>query len=117
MLRPLVELVRSGKAGAGETGVLAFLATLGGPQELALLLDRVAASSRPIEERTRLLEALEQATRQRNVRPAGDLTRLLPLLKEDNESLRSRRRACIGSVEVGGGAAATAGTGSRRQNQ
>ncbi|HTU17844.1 MAG TPA: PVC-type heme-binding CxxCH protein [Gemmataceae bacterium] len=88
VLRPLVELVRSGKAGASETSVLAFIATLGGPQELSLLLDRiVAGSSRPITERTRLLEALEQATRQRNVRPAGDLARLLPLLKEDNEGL------------------------------
>ena len=100
MLRPLVELVRSGKAGASETGVLAFIATLGGPQELSLLFDRiVAGSSRPIAERTRLLEALEQATRQRNVRPAGDLTRLLPLLKEDNEGLQSvaaRCRACGG---------------------
>src|SRR6185437_10020749 len=69
-------------------GVLAFIATLGGPQELSLLLDRVVAgASRSIAERTRLLEALEQATRQRNVRPAGDLARLLPLLKEDNEGL------------------------------
>jgi putative heme-binding domain-containing protein len=89
VLRPLVELVRSGKAGDSETSVLAFIATLGGPQDLALLLDRVAASSRSIAERTRLLEALEQATRQRNVRPAGDLTRLLPLLKEDNEGLQT----------------------------
>lgn len=88
VLRPLVELVRSGKAGARETNVLAFLATLGGPRELALLLDRVAGASRPIAERRRLLAALEQAARQRHVRPAGDLARLLLLLKEDNEDLQ-----------------------------
>jgi putative heme-binding domain-containing protein len=89
VLRPLVELIRSGKAGENETGVLAFLATLGGPPELTLLLDRIADGSRPIEERIRLLEALEQATRQRNVRPSGDLARIVSLLKEDNESLRT----------------------------
>jgi putative heme-binding domain-containing protein len=88
VLRPLVELVHAGKAGANETGVLAFIATLGGPQELALLFERVLASSRPIEERVRLLEALEQATRQRKVRPAGDLARLIPLLKSDKEDLQ-----------------------------
>ncbi|MHB1426612.1 MAG: DUF7133 domain-containing protein [Gemmataceae bacterium] len=98
VLKPLVELVRSGKAGAGETGVLVFIATLGGPQELSLLFDRVVSipPSPPhsgggkggIAERARLLEALEQAARQRNVRPAGDLTPLLPLLKGDDERLR-----------------------------
>jgi putative heme-binding domain-containing protein len=90
VLKPLVELVRSGKAGDGETGVLAFLATLGGPPELSLLLDRVlVASARPLPECLRLLEALEQATRQRNVRPAGDLARIVPLLKEDREEVRA----------------------------
>jgi putative heme-binding domain-containing protein len=89
VLKPLVELVRSGKAGTSETSALAFIATLGSPQELALLLDRIADSSRPGGERTRLLEALEQATRQRNVRPAGDLARLLSLLKEENEELQA----------------------------
>jgi putative heme-binding domain-containing protein len=88
VLRPLVELVRSGKAGASEAGVLTFLASLGGPSELSLLFDRVMESSRPIDERTSLLEALEQATRQRNVRPTGDLQGLVPLLREDNEGLR-----------------------------
>jgi len=88
VLPTLVELVRSGKAGVAETDMLVFLATLGGPSELALLFERITESARPIDERTRLLEALDQATRQRNVRPAGDWQRLLPLLKEDNEGLR-----------------------------
>jgi putative heme-binding domain-containing protein len=68
--------------------VLALIASLGGPQELSLVLDRVTdGAARPIPDRLRLLEALEQATRQRNVRPAGDLARIVPLLKEENESL------------------------------
>jgi putative heme-binding domain-containing protein len=96
-LRPLVELVRSGKAGTREIDILAVIATLGGPQELALLLDRVmAGSSRQIGQRIRLLEALEQAARQRNVRPSGDLTRLLPLLEEDNEGLQTVAARLLG---------------------
>jgi putative heme-binding domain-containing protein len=88
VLRPLVELVRAGKGGANETGVLAFIATLGGPQELSILWERVVDSSRPVEERARLLEALEQAMRQRNVRPVGDLAGIVSLLKTDKEDLQ-----------------------------
>jgi putative heme-binding domain-containing protein len=90
VLGPLVELIRSGKAADGEISMLALIATLGGPQELSLVFDRVMdRSRRPVLDRIRLLEALEQAIRQRNVRPAGDLARLVPLLKEDNETLRA----------------------------
>jgi putative heme-binding domain-containing protein len=89
VLGPLVELVRSGKAGPSETSVLAFIATLGGPPELTLLLDRIVSSKLPVQDRIQLLQALEQATRQRNVRPAGDLARVLPLLKEPDERLRA----------------------------
>ncbi len=89
VLGPLVELVRSGKAGASETSVLAFIATLGGPSELTLLLDRITSSTRPVAERARLLEALEQAARQRNVRPSGDLNRILSLLRDEDERLLS----------------------------
>ncbi len=89
VLPSLVELVRSGKVGNGETDVLALIATLGGPGELALLLDRVVDSARPVSMRLRLLEALEQADRQRNIRPSGDLARIVPLLKADREELRA----------------------------
>jgi putative heme-binding domain-containing protein len=89
VLRPLVELVRAGKAGANETGVLSFISTLGGPPELSLLWERVVDSSRPVGDRVRLLEALEQATRQRNVRPGGDLSHLNSLLKGDKEDLQA----------------------------
>ncbi len=89
VLRPLVELVQSGKAGASETDMLVFLAARGGPPELALVFDRaLSGTGRSCDERARLLEALEQAARQRNVRPSGDGRRLLPLLNEAHERLR-----------------------------
>jgi putative heme-binding domain-containing protein len=89
VLQPLVELMRSGKAGEGELNVLTLLATLGGPQDLVLLLERAADVKRPARFRARLVEALEQAERQRNARPAGDLAVILPLLKESDEELRA----------------------------
>jgi putative heme-binding domain-containing protein len=89
VLPTLVELVRSGKAGTSECEMLVFLSTLGGPSELSLLFDRVVTDSpQTSEDRKRLLEALERATRQRHVRPAGDLQRLLPMLNENSEELQ-----------------------------
>jgi putative heme-binding domain-containing protein len=87
ILQPLAGLVRSGEAGAAEESLLVLLATLGGPQELTLLLDRATDAARPAAQRVHLLEAMEQATR-RNVRPSGDVARIALLLKEDNEDLR-----------------------------
>jgi len=69
-----LQLVREGKAAPEtERGVLTLIATLGGPKELAVVLDHVADSRAPAATRAALLTALAQATRQRGVRPEGDL--------------------------------------------
>jgi putative heme-binding domain-containing protein len=79
-VRPLVELVRSGKVtGERADGVLTLVAGLGGPAELGLVFDRALGPGGP-GRRAALLGVLEQATRQRGVRPAGDLNRLDGLL-------------------------------------
>jgi putative heme-binding domain-containing protein len=90
VLRPLVELVRSGRLPReGEESALAMVATLGGPPELALLLDRTVAEGVPAERRVFLLETLGQAARQRGVRPAGDLARVAALLKGNDAPVRA----------------------------
>jgi putative heme-binding domain-containing protein len=90
VLRPLVDLVRGGKLPReGEESVLAMVATLGGPPELALLLDRAVAEGTPAERRIFLLDTLAQAARQRGARPAGDLNRVGALLKSDGAPLRA----------------------------
>jgi putative heme-binding domain-containing protein len=90
-VKPLVELVQSGKVPPeGEEGVFTLIATFGGPEELALLLDRVLKpDGAPAGRRLLLLTALEKAARERRVRPAGDFGRVADLLKADNESVRA----------------------------
>ena len=68
--------------------MLTLIAALGGPQELALVLDHATDAKAPAPRRAALLTALDQAARQRGVKPEGDLKRIEPLLKSDDEALR-----------------------------
>ena len=98
VLGPLVQLVREGKAAPEtEEGVLTLIATLGGPKELAVVLDRVADSRAPAATRAALLTELAQATRQRGVRPEGDLNRVVPLLKSADDALRAAAARAAGA--------------------
>ena len=98
MLAPLVKLVKEGKAPPeSEEGVLTLIATLGGPHELAVVLDRAADDKAPPAKRAALLTALEEATRQRGVRPEGDLARIVPLLKSGDDSLRTAAARAAGT--------------------
>jgi putative heme-binding domain-containing protein len=88
-LAPLVKLVQEGKAAPEtEEGVLTLIAALGGPHELALVLDRATDAKIPAPRRANLLAALDQASRQRGVKPEGDLKRIEPLLKSGDDALR-----------------------------
>src|SRR5262249_58136847 len=81
----IVSLLKSGSVKmADETELLVLLAEAGGADELAIVFDRAlaAAGTRP-----RLLAALDDAARRRKVKPAGDLTRLAPLLAPKHEDL------------------------------
>ena len=79
---PLVELLQRGKVpGEHEEGVLQLVASLGGPSELALLLEHALNEDKNDEQRAKLLLTLTQAARERQQRPSGDLTRVGPLLE------------------------------------
>jgi putative heme-binding domain-containing protein len=101
-VRPLLDLVRSGKVPADrEESVLTLVAGLGGPQELALIFDVVLAKEKaPAGRRARLLAALAGAARQRGVRPAGDLSRVGTLLGSDNEALQAEAARIAGLWQV-----------------
>jgi putative heme-binding domain-containing protein len=88
-LRPLVELLRTGKLKEGRDNLLMLLAALGGPDELRLVFDEALSAGTSPDLKTRLLTGLEQATGQRGVRPLGDLNYLEALLKSENDSVRS----------------------------
>jgi putative heme-binding domain-containing protein len=100
-LAPLVDLVKRGKVPAeGEESVLSVIAGLGGPAELQLVLERVLSEKAPAASRAALLGALVQAARERNVRPAGDLSRVEALLAGDNDALRANAARAVGYWKV-----------------
>jgi putative heme-binding domain-containing protein len=102
VVKPLVDLLRSGKVPADrEDGVLATIAGVGGPQEFDLVLDlALSKEAVPPGRQATLLAALEKATRQRNVKPTGDLSRIAPLLGSDNEAVRTAGARLVGLWQV-----------------
>ena len=68
--------------------VLDVLAAKGGPEDLNLLLEIALDGGTEASQATTLIEKLDQAARQRNVRPAGDLERIAPLLDVKNAVLQ-----------------------------
>ncbi len=101
-VNPLVQMIRGGKIGRErEEVVLTLIAALGAPPELSVVFDRVLAKddNSPTKQ-ANVLAALEQATRQRGVRPAGDLERLGSLLASESEPVRSVAARLVGLWKV-----------------
>lgn len=90
-VRPLVDMVKAGKVSQEhEESVLSIVAAHGSAPDLSLVLDRVASMNpKAAGPQANLLLSLEQATRQRRVRPEGDLVKLRPLLTAENEQVRT----------------------------
>src|SRR5262249_19999143 len=100
-LPSLVKLVKDGKVSAdAEEGVLTLIGTLGGPKELALLLDRAADEKAPGKLRMALLLSLEQVAKERGVKPEGTLDGVAPLLKESNEPRRAAALRLAGAWKL-----------------
>jgi len=103
-LKPLMGLLKSGKVAPDRTeGVLTLVAALGGPAELGMVFDQVLAKeNNPPSRQAALLAALEQATRQRGVKPEGDLARLASLLSSESEALKATALRTTGLWKVEG---------------
>jgi len=101
-VKPLLDLLKSGKLGKDrDESVLALIAAVGGPGDLALVLERVLAKEGNTPARqANLLVALEQAARQRNVRPTGDLGRVGPLLESPHPAVRAAVARLAGAWQV-----------------
>ncbi len=94
---PLVEALRSGQVPpADEARVQTLIATLGGPPELAMILDLAVAPSTPEPRKAALLEALGQAARRRKAAPSGDLARVAPLLDSPDASTQAAASRAVG---------------------
>ncbi len=96
-VRPLVDLVRGHKIPAeAETGVLTLIANLGNARDLGLVLDRILAPGSSASLRAPLMRALEQTTRQRKIKPEGDLSRVVALLQSESEPERVATARLVG---------------------
>jgi putative heme-binding domain-containing protein len=80
-IRPLVEEFRAGKVSPeSRRDVAELVASLGRPEDLAALFDAAVSNQTPTATRVSLLQALERAARQRNVKAKSDVAALKPLL-------------------------------------
>ena len=102
VVTPLLAALRAGRVPAGqEEGVLTTIATLGRPDDLAVVFDlAVSDGQAPAAQRAALLEALMKATEQRKVRPAGDLARLGGCLDGPDDALRAAAARAAGLWKV-----------------
>ena len=103
VVKPLIELIRSGRASRGsDEGVLALIASLANADELAPLYDRAMSPQEPDTVRLQMLRTLGEAARQRGVKPRKDLSRVAEALKSPNEQIRAAaaRTAGLWGVEA-----------------
>ncbi len=97
-LRPLVKALKAGKVGAAEIDrARTLIANLGGPDDLAPLLDLALAPNTPQPQSVSLLAALAEAATRRNVQPAGDLGRVGPLLDATDPATQTAAVRLVGA--------------------
>jgi putative heme-binding domain-containing protein len=102
VVRPLLALLREGKVPAQQdANVQDLVATLGGPDELAAVLDLVLQGGSLAEpRRVALLELLARAAERRKVIPAGDPSRIVPLLTSRDDAMRAAALRAAGAWNV-----------------
>ncbi len=101
VVRPLMDLLRENKVPPQRRqSVLALIAALGGPRDLAVVFEMVVDKSAPAALRVALLDALTEATRRRKVRPASNLDVLAELLNAPDASLRAAAACAAGLWKV-----------------
>ena len=85
---------------AQTASVLDAVAARGGADELRMVFDYALADETADERRADLLSGLEEAARNRNVRPAGNLDGISSLLARENPELRAIAARCAGLWKV-----------------
>jgi putative heme-binding domain-containing protein len=102
IVKPLLALLKSGKVPKDQDeNVQTLIARLGGPDDLAVVLDLlVKGDTMPRSRRVPLLNTLVRATRDRKVVPAGDLGRLGKLMDGTDEELREAAVRASGTWNV-----------------
>ncbi len=80
-----------------EADLLVLLAAAGGPGELAIVFDKAIASE---SARSRLLDALDRSARERQIKPAGDLLRIAPMLDAKDEATQIAAVRVVGDWKL-----------------
>jgi putative heme-binding domain-containing protein len=99
----LVKLMAERKvAEQDQAEVIQVIASLGGPNELKLVLDVAQDNATSSARRAALLNELAESARRRNVKPAGDLVAMLKPWLEATSDEPTRRAAinCLGKWKV-----------------
>jgi putative heme-binding domain-containing protein len=102
-VQPLVNLYKAGKIPEEMVdGVLALIASLGGPTDLQLIFELASKDSTSDRRKQLLLENLVQNARARGIRPSGDLGGLITLFQSGTEIVRilALRLAGLWKVEA-----------------
>jgi putative heme-binding domain-containing protein len=100
-VQPLVALLKSGKiARDREEQALLLIANVGGPGELALVFERATAQGNTPARQAVLLGALEQAARQRGVKPSGELKKVETLLNSNSDAVRAAAARSAGAWKL-----------------
>ncbi|APW63153.1 PVC-type heme-binding CxxCH protein [Paludisphaera borealis] len=104
VLKPLLSLYRSGRVpNEQDEAALNLITAVGGPNELALVLDLVEREkSLPSSRRATLLNALVRASRDRKAVPSGDLSALGALFAEPDDALRAAAASAAGAWKIVG---------------
>lgn len=102
VVAPLVAMVREGKLTPDRLQtVLSLIASLGGPNELRAVLDSVLAENAGTRaQRAELLHTLVEASRQRNLKPAGDLNPIGKLLEQEDAALAIAAASAAGDWKI-----------------
>jgi putative heme-binding domain-containing protein len=102
IVKPLLALIKSGRVPKDQDEyVQTAIARLGGPAEMAVVLDLVVDDpALPAARGAALLSALTSATRDRKVAPSGDLSRLGALLHGRPDALRVAALRAISAWNV-----------------
>ncbi len=104
VLKPLLSLYRAGRVPDDQdAAALNLITAVGGPNELALVLDLVEhETSLPSSRRATLLNALVRAGRDRKVVPSGDLSAVGALFAEPDDGLRAAAASAAGAWKIAG---------------
>jgi putative heme-binding domain-containing protein len=96
-VKPLAKLLAGGTMPKDkEQELYLVLARIGGPEELAIVLNRASSNALSADDRRSLVRAVEQSVVSRKVRPPSDLSALDSLIKAEEQTIKQSAMKVVG---------------------